>query len=118
MNQTLVCDTQAAMGMKIDSEFVVVALSSGKFFHFTAESEAFFQAFQTPQTVSQYATQLSLAEHDKKYLENFCAFLLKENILAPCAETSEKPAVAQRYVPPKLLRQGDKLLSECEFSYP
>jgi hypothetical protein len=119
MNQSLVCDSASALGMRIEDEFVVVALGSGKLFHFTAESEAFFRSFQTPQSPEQFAQAHNLSETESREMESFCSFLVSEKVLSPCEPSAgEKPDAQGAYVRPKLVRQGDKTLSEFQFSYP
>ena len=120
MQPTLVCDTQKALGMKIDEEFVVVSLTSGKILHFNAESEVFFRFFLEPHALQSYCESFSIPAGEREYLKNFCELLAKEGLLTQCEVKESCPTAAKptSYARPRFLRQGEKLLSQFEFSYP
>lgn len=120
IQESFVCDTSAALGMKIEQEFIVVSLSSGKFFHFTPESESFFSFFRTPQRLQAFFEAFEIDSDERRYLEDFCRRLVNEGILAKGDSFESAPPATkpQKYVRPSLLKEGEKRLAEFEFSYP
>lgn len=122
MQQRMICDTQSALGMKLNEEFVMISLTSGKFYHFNEASEAFLSFFHTPGSLDEYVEVYSAGEAEKKHLTEFCEFLLSEKLLQPVTEETDAGQAERKlsgpYARPAFVRHGDKNLDEFEFSYP
>lgn len=106
----------------VDDELVLIQLDTGYIYYFNAGAKSLLDFFRAPKRLTSFWDVSGLDDEradDRKYLAEFCDFLIQNKILKTATvavETSDDTKVT--YAKPVFLRKAEKTLDEVSFLSP